>query len=442
MYKLYLRENKDYSVVIFSILGIIVIGIFSTSLNSFYWLDDFWKYNEMNQRGFWETLNWFYFNWDGRAISPIYWFRNGILRYIPYSYSYIPAFLALISLLISSIFLFKILTNHNKNLLSKYSLYFSLFIFCFLWISFSAHLSRSIYWATGSYYAYSNLILIIFLYLIFTYSRFSNLHLIFFFVVGTTGINTSLVMLVALIISKILGFLKVTNRQFYFTLIAICVSFMIVFIAPGNFKRGEGGFDFELGSIITNYFLIWKEGLLMSKWLLLTAFLFSFFKFKIDNEREFIKYFILFLILACVYLAPFSFFGSGAPKHTFIMFQTFLWIAFYFLFRFIFTKYFNFNAPLFKSLIFLFLLFLTYTVYNQTYLGIQVKDKISLRYKFLENNRGNNLTVFLDPIEVQENNITNRFWDIDQFPIGSADRYLQEYFEITKISLKTNGQNK
>lgn len=51
MYKLYLIDSKIYSIVITSILGIIVLGIFSTSLNSFYWLDDFWKYNEMDEKG-------------------------------------------------------------------------------------------------------------------------------------------------------------------------------------------------------------------------------------------------------------------------------------------------------------------------------------------------------------------------------------------------------
>lgn len=429
--------NRSSPYLLLPIFLFSVCGIIFTSLLSFYWLDDFWKINFIEEEGFWGTIEWFYFNWDGRAISPIYLGRNLMLMLIPYDFSFVPSILSLFSIYLTSIFILKIIGGDRIKLNSIMSIVNSLVFFCFLWLSFSAHLSRSVYWLTGSFYNYANLGLILFFFLVFTRHNYGFFDYILILMIGLSGINISIVMIAAVLLMFYFDLLEVPKIDFFKLLSVLALSFFLVFIAPGNFKRGATEFEFSIIALLGNYFAVLKEGVLMSKWVFITALLAFFFEFSVSSRSYAFKISILFIFLALLYLSPFSFLDSGAPKHTMITFQTLLFISLLFLIQGLKSR-FHLNYLYLKFVtLFLFGIFFIIILFEQIRFGKEIKSKISSRYEFFETKRNSDDTVFVNIIQVQDENFINRFWDFDQYPVGSSDRYLEEYFELVKVG-KTN----
>jgi len=421
--------TTDKTLSALAVVGVMII--FLTAFNSFYWLDDFWKNNEINQSGFWKTINWFYWNWDGRAISPIYWGRNFLLWIIPYNYSFLNSILALLTLFYSSILIFKIISNHKENLFSKFSLKYTSILFCFLWISFSAHMSRSIYWSTGSFYVYSSFGLILFIYLLEFKNELNVYHLILIFFFGLTGINVSILMILFCLYSFYFSKFGLSNKLYLIVLVILFLSFFLVFVAPGNFKRGDGGFEFEIYKVLHNYLNIWIEFILMFKWGIITSFLFALIYSKKYNS-SLINSFV-FLALGGIYILPFSFMDYGAPKHTAITFHILLWMSLFFIFNYFICKFqflIKYNS---KFITIVFFIYFNIHFIDQFFLGRDIKTLVEMRYSILGKFTGTDKIIYLDPILIQERNHTNRFWDMTDDPNDSFNRYLREYFVINKI---------
>jgi hypothetical protein len=429
----HLNTNSILNQIFVILLIIACFLIFLTAFNSFYWLDDFWKNNEMNNRGFWRTIDWFYWNWDGRAISPVYWVRNLLLWVVPYNFSFVNSIIALFTTFYSSVLIFKIISNHNKKLFSEYSLKFSAILFCFLWISFSAHMSRSIYWATGSFYVYSSFGLIFFIYRLYTQKLASTILLLLFFFFGLTGINISILMILLVIYTYYVCEYNLSRNAFFWTLGVSLASFVLVLVAPGNYKRGEGNFEFEILQILINYFNTFKEFIFMFKWGFISSALFSVIFFNSNSKS--LRNSFLFLCLAGGYLLPFAFMGGGAPKHTAITFHILLWISLFYFFSFIVTKFHLLNEFNFKYIGLVFLIYFNIHVSRQFLLGREIKTLVEERYTILNNASGTESIIYLDPILVQEKNHTNRFWDISVNPNDSFNLYLKQYFDTNEIIL-------
>ena len=99
-------------------LYLTIIFIIITGFNSIHWNDDFNILSSINQNGFINYMLDFYFNWDGRSISPLFLIRNIILYYFP---PQILSILALFSLFITSYFLYKLLVGVKAISISKSS---------------------------------------------------------------------------------------------------------------------------------------------------------------------------------------------------------------------------------------------------------------------------------------------------------------------------------
>lgn len=418
-----------------SLSAIAALIVFLTSLNSYYWYDDFWIILEIKERGFFGNSIWFYNNWDGRSFSPIYFFRNLLLVLIPYEFAFIPSFLSISSIFITAIIIVKVISN---KLSSKFHFVqkhiIVILVFLGLWISFSAHLSRSVYWVTGSFYSYTNLFLLISIYFIL----FRPLRLIFNLILITitclSGVNLALILsfLVFLILLKEKD-KKIKSVLLWYLILSIIFLF-VVLLAPGNFVRGDGKFDFSIYSILSVYFGVILEFLFMSKWIFISSFLVSIVVSFLSNNVTINSLWmsVVFLICALVYLLPFSTVLDSASKHTAIHFQTLIWLSSFFAYFDIIKKI-KISINMIFGLLFLFISFLIYRSVEQYFIGREMKSKIDKRYLYFENMSGKGIDVVIPPILNDPNNYTNRLGDLTFDSEHENNQSYSRFFNLNSV---------
>ena len=427
-------NNKVLDILIAGLASTGLLIFMGTSFNSFFWMDDFWKRLEILQVGLLRFQWDIYWNWDGRAISPVYLLRDIVLWMFDYQFAWAAILISMFFLIGTAFFIFKILVQDNiKEITLLYRWIFTLLITFILVMVFRPHLSRSLYWVTGSYYTLSNFFTVFIVYRLIRYPK-SSMNLFWLFVAVSSGPNNGVLIIAFLILGHFSKILKIETKRFY-TLTALgVITLFFVVMSPGNFSRADGIMDFSPIGMITGGISILKEYLGMSLWILPGSLIIATgLGSYLTNQR-----FTLFIVLVCCALSsilPFLPVSGSASKHTAIFFQTFLLIALIYGWTFFFQLMkVKFIYILTKLSLFLFLLFFSYQIWIQLITGAEVKKSIDQRFQVLETNRGRDIELKLEPVQIPDKNWVSRFWDID--PRYASNVYYERYYSIKKVTIQ------
>jgi hypothetical protein len=401
---------------------------------SYRYADDFWKINLINEKGYLGVSKWMYYHWDGRGISPIYFFRNIIL------YNFNPIIVSLFSSIGLFFMSFLVLRNifNLKNAKTENLIFLTIIaVFSFgLWMSWRPHLSRSFYWSTGVYYFWSNFVMILtIIYSKLYYYKF-YLFLISFWVSMLSGVNSA-VGLLAFIFFVDFIFHKPTFQSVVIYLSG-CALFFVNVLAPGNFERGKGLFEFSTNNILAGYLFVFEEYFFMSSGVFIFSFIVAMILFKkISINNSFLIESFVFILCGLLTILPFSFFPDSASKHTAIFFQTFWFLGLVFLFSFILSKL-RIPAVNFHCLTIGVLLFLIFIVAKQFYYGKIVSRQVFDRYNYLESIKNTNDTIYLKKIHLPNQSFCFRIYEISSDSNFPQNLLFSDYFNVGPVILKND----
>lgn len=428
------KTETLYRSIVFVSLVISSLLFFLTSFNSFYWMDDFWKRYEIINQGLFSFQKEIYFNWDGRAVSPLYTFRNILLYLFDWRQAWVITTIGVFSLFLTSYFLLRIFSENKWNKLNFYEkIIFISILSIVLVLVFRPHLSRSLYWGTGVYYMFANCLLFG---TIWCFIKKPNSLLTYFllFASATSGPNNGMFLLVFLILFQNLEKSVFLDLHFSMSVILIILALSIISFAPGNFSRGGENIEISFHNVFLGGFKILKEYLLMSKWAIFGSCILAVF-FPKDLLKSDFKKFLIITFASLATIIPFLVIPDAASKHTAIFFQTGLLFSCLLFFDIIIKKI---NIPIsLKFLLgFSFSIYSTVVFFDQIKLGSDINNKITERYLFFEAMSGNRFLIELDRIEIQEKNWVSRFWELEADTSATINRYQQKYFNTGPITLK------
>ena len=419
-------------------LYLTIIFIIITGFNSIHWNDDFNILSSINQNGFINYMLDFYFNWDGRSISPLFLIRNIILYYFP---PQILSILALFSLFITSYFLYKLLVGVKAISISKSSYIIVSFLGILLWISYKAHMARSIYWATGSYYQFANLLLILWMYY-YIYNKRNNIYFLFLtFTVLSSGTNVAMVVFTFVFLLHMFKIRLINFRSDLLVLSVGLLAFALSTFAPGNFIRAstslKKGIDLDISNFIYNYWIVFKEYLLMSKSLMLFSIVFGVMIYSISifnsSKKNVFIIAIIFLVSGLSSITPFVIVPDAASKHTSIHFQTCLFIFIFLIINILLQKTkIIFPKPTFNILLNIISIHIGLVALQQYIIGRDVRSQIQSRYDYLETKKGIKDTIYLEKLNPPGNFFTTNIWDIKN-PPDDCNRILQREYNTGPI---------
>lgn len=430
-------KNKS-SVINHIILGLAVFAyllFLLTAFNSFYWMDDFWKRYEVLHQGFFSFQKEMYLNWDGRAISPIYSLRNLFLYLFDYPQAWAVTLIGMGFLTGTGYFSLRLVSAEEGEKWSIQSkILFTILFSIVLVMAFRPHISRSLYWGTGTYYMISAFFTV---FTVHSLTKNPNSWWNVFLVALTcsSGPNNGLLILVFLVLANLIGLTSIPKRVWLGNILMGSIALAIVVLAPGNFARGGDGFVWSIESLLNGFVVILKEYLGMSLWVILGGILLGIF-LDINGNGNHLKLALVFTFLGLASILPFLPFPGAASKHTAMFFQVFLLIGliyFVIYFRTIsrFSIVRNFRI-LFQVV---FLSYFTYQITIQLLTGFRIKEQMDQRFMVLESNRGKNIELYFEPIEIPNQNWVSRFWDFGNSPTDISNVYYQKYFNIGRIYL-------
>ena len=429
--------DLNISIITKSFISLLVLtgfGLFlATAFNSFYWMDDFWLRDEILNSGLFHVQWNVYWNWDGRAISPLYTDRLLILGIIDYPFAWLATIVSMTFLFGTAYLLLKILVLDKWKTMNTFQILIFTFLTMFVLILvFRPHLSRTIYWATGSLYSHANFFTVYLVYRLLGTPN-SRWNFLWIFIGISSGPNNGLMLLAFLFLGHFSNLLKIESNNFWLYLGFGLVTLILVIIAPGNFNRANGQLNFSLISMVSGGIAILKEYSGMSVWLLPGSLLISLVVYPFISKTSFFLP-LLFGICAFCSILPFLPMPNAASKHTVIFFQTFLLIAgvqfWTILLDFLRVHRMQGLANIVSTV---FLLFFGFEIYKQWTIGRIVKAQMNERFEILESNRGSDKELILAPIPLSDDNWTNRFSDFD--PNFESNIYLEKFFQIKKVKI-------
>ncbi len=420
------------------VLLITFAAITVTGFNSYYHADDFNSLKNIADRGLFGDAYFQYLNWDGRVISPLFIIRNLLLINLPPE---VIVILALLGLPVLSFLIVKILTHFE--FVSKTKDLIPVFLISILfWFAFRAHIARSIYWVTGSYYMFANVLYFLWIYFYLTGKR-NVLFLLVTFTVISSGVNIASSLITLVFLMHIFNVYKVNLKNDLSTGVVAFVGFLLSALAPGNFERARmnySGITYNVLDFPGNFWIVAEEYILMSKWIPLAAMIAAagihHLLIGSGNNKQVLKAAFIFLLSGFASIAPFMLVPESASRHTVIHFQTFIFVSVLMFslsalstWHILVSKWFS------TSVISLVAAILLYTAFQQYQMGRNVKKLVLDRYRVLENLRGQKEPVYLKAIDQPYNFFTNRGFDIKSPPDDIND-ILQSYYGTGPVLLK------
>ena len=408
---------------------------FFSSVVAVYWLDDFWKYNVVAEKGILGTIKFFYLAWDGRALSPFFTFRNLIIWFVPYQKAYLAILPSLATVALTAFFIFKIV-RLNSSLAGKLHQFTLVSLLTFgLWMGFAPHLSTTVYWATGSFYVYANFLCVFVLYTLIKRPDATYYNAFLLLALGLSGVNFGLMLIFFLLINLKLKIASIDRARFWRYLLVVSVSLLMVVAAPGNYVRAGGEIDFTTVSMSHSYFSVLGDFLVRSKWIfglpLFFAFIFP------SKSLDFWKLAFLFFALALIYLIPFAAIPGSASIRTAITFQTMLVVGLYFSYASLFNWLnIQISRPLLELATLLIFVYFHWVIGRQIVLGLEVKKQVDERYSYLETIRGKNERVFLKNLEVDGSNYINTVFDLSTDPDYPLNKSTAAFFSVKEVVVR------
>ena len=415
-------------------LGIGSTLLFLTAFNSFYWMDDFWKRYDVLHKGLFSFQKEIYLNWDGRAVSPLYLFRNILLALFDWKQAWVITFFGILSILFCSYFILRIVSSETWHEKSKIEKAIAILLLTLVLILvFRPHLSRSLYWGTGSYYIFANCLLFGAIWCFIAQPK-SILSYFLLIASASSGPNNGMFLLVFLLLNQYFNGYSILNTHFVLAIILIFISLLLISFAPGNFSRGGNDIDLNISNIVIGGFSIFKEYILMSKWAIYGGFIIAIvLPAKIIQTNK--KIWVSILASSLATITPFLFIPSAASKHTAIFFQTGILLMVLVVLSICISKY--ILKSWIKNMVgMIFSIYFIFIIIEQLQLGREVKIQMDERYSYLESFSGSKGLVVLNKINIQDRNWVSRFWDIEEDSTYFNNRYHQRYFNTGPIILK------
>ena len=417
-------------------------------LNAVFWtggVDDFDIKMYISEHGHWQYIKNSYLHWDGRAVSPLFLFRNVLI--INWSAELIAVFTTFVLIAVSFFLqrMVSMILGYRKT--DWYvSLNLTFLVTLSLWLIMRPHMARSIYWATGSIYTLFNLFVFAALFYAFKKERSLPLVYTLIFIASLSGVNVSIGLVAILSTSRFLGVWKQNWREDLILIVVLISGTALCSFAPGNFERAAATGKLSVNPLImlNGFYVVLKEYLLMSKWLILSAIITGLYltstlkKEFIISSRVIFRWIFIFIIGSLGTILPFMLLPGSASKHTSVYFQSFLFVAVLLMMIHIFH---SIRIYKYKMIILVctlsFLLWGTKTAYSQYGLGKGVKIQILKRYEYLESKRGTKELILLDSIKTPIYLFTTNIWDMTENPNYYLNRMYSKYFGIGPVALKS-----
>lgn len=408
------------------------------AFNEAFWHDDFNIVECIVRDGFFKYTYDLYLNWDGRVISPLYFARNILLLFTPHLT--LPV-LAAVSILVTAWFIAK-----SMELVLKISISFPavLLLAISIWLGFTSHMARSVYWATGSYYAFANMLIFAWIYYYLKNTQRGLGFLLLTFSVASSGVNAAAVVFIVPFLLHIGRYRKFEMKKEYLTALVFLIAFSFSTFAPGNFMRAENSYKTKVGhdnliQLFKNFLIVFKEYLFMSKFVIIGGVISGLALYRqqsTNNSALFRTLSIVFLLAGLGSIAPFVFVPDSASKHTAIHFHTLLFISILFFCFYALGKI-NIKPPayLFAFLINAMAAFVLFIGIKQFSIGRKVKTDLDKRYALLESKRNTKDTVYLSALYQPPSFFATRIWDIKN-PPDNINETLSHHFNTGPVILK------
>lgn len=415
--------------------------------NAVFWtagVDDFHIKMYISEHGHWDYLKTSYLHWDGRAVSPLFFFRNLLILHLPAEV--IAVFTTIIFIAVAW-FLQEVVASVTGSENEKWitSLTITVLVTLSLWMTMRPHMARSIYWPTGSIYTLFNFSVFAALYYTFKKERSAVLVYILAFIASLSGVNVAAGLFAVLFAARVLGVWKQSLKQDLVLFGIIIAGTALCSLAPGNFARAAATGKMSLSpvSLLKGFYVVFKEYFLMSKLLFPSAVVTGLFIAAVKkpfsvSSAVMIKWVIVFIVGSLATIAPFMLLPGSASKHTSVYFQTYLYVAVLLvvilLFQLLQVYRFKMVAALAAAVL---LLWGTRTAYYQYKMGKGVKTQILKRYEFLESKRGTKELILVDSIIFPKNFFTTSIWEMTDDPGMYQNRMYSEYFGTGPVGLKS-----
>ena len=298
-------------------------------------------------------------------------------------------------------------------------------------------MSTTIYWATGSYYVYANLLAVLTFYYLIKKPDAVVLNSIVLISLALSGVNLGLMLGFFLLANLKLKITTISTSHFWIYFSIFLLALILVVGAPGNFERAGGKLDFTVSSLLINYFDTVQNFVFRSRWILgLPLFLALVLAPTSENLG---KMSLLFFGLAFVYLVPFAALEDSATVRTAITFQTMLFLGCYYVYAF-FLNFLKIRFPR-KIIPFGILIILGYfhwVIIRQLVLGFDVKKQVDERYSFLESNRGRDENITLKNLKIYSRVYINAIFDLSEDPGYPFNRYTSSFFSVGEVTISKN----
>ena len=481
----YLEEGKGGAVFSFflknnllCIMGtIVILSVLALSCVTWRWADDFAIYNEVKSNAFIiENMLHGYKYYGGRSLSVGIFLQLIMIKYFPpepaifiWAFSFVMSALIFIKILLQEI-------GNNKTLSAKESITLTALIVCVLWLGMGLHISETIYWLTGGFYAFSNFLGLTWVYYLNKiqntdqYRHRSWVVLLFFvfsLIVGMLGHNLTPALLVFLGLTWLQDRLilkKKMNPLYMAGAFGLIAGMAILLLAPGNFVRAAyspNSFPLSPKTLFINYlrvliyYLHWSEVLLILS--IIAAWVISHMgqyvrRIHLHSEIRDLKISQIiselfgtfkYLFAALATIVPFIVVPTFAfSPRTSIFFMTFLsifvvlsinWLN---VFSFENEKFSPFLNPIAKMLLVCFFVVQIGVVVGHIQDGFRIKGKILDRESYLQKPELKNTDVVLPPLETGHVPFSLRFGDIGDDENNWVNTSVAKYYDLKSIRIE------
>jgi hypothetical protein len=428
----------NYSLSILLFIGVCILFLLATNA-SFSLVDDFNIRLMIADKGQFK-LSWDIYNgWDGRALSPLYFYRDFLLSNLS---AEMTTALTTLGLLVTALFVTKCLLNVIKaELPLKVILLMAAMITVLLWLGMRPHMSRSFYWITGSWYMHANMLLII-----WCFCLAKDNVAVWLMVVLSLFITMSGVTIAASVLTLYAGVYIFRLKSFQWNkqlpvMIALLLGTVITVVAPGNFSRlahQAPDFEINLASMPLGFMNVLIGYLVMSKWIILGALVFvlAFHEhLKTVDKKKIIFWALCFYAAALASIVPFVVMVTHARRYTAVSFQTLLFIALIFSFTIVMSMV---KIPIILKRVtaLVSVLYFIGIGIQQYRLGSIVKNQITQRYNYLESKRGTKEVLELKRLEFPDDLFVNRAYNEPSDSTFWINKNLSRYYQTGPVILQ------
>jgi len=456
--------------------AIVILSVLALSCVAWWWADDFAIYNGLKSNSsIFETMWDGYMHLGGRSLSVGIFLQLALIKYFPPE----PAiFIWALSFVMSALIFVKILFQEigGKNLSVKESITLTALIVCVLWLGMGLHISETIYWVTGGFYAFSNLLGLTWVYYLNKIQKAEQyryrfwvilLFFVFSLIAGMSGQNLTPALLAFLGLTWLQDrmFLKKKMTPLYMAgAFGLIAGMAILLLAPGNFVRAAyspSSFALSPKTLFINYlriliyYLNWSGGLLILS--IIAAWVISHMgqyvrRIHLHSEIRDLKLSQMiselfgtfkYLFAALATIVPFILVPTFAfSPRTSIFFMTFLslfavlFINWLNVFSFEKANFSFFLQPVAKSLILCLFVLQIGVVVVHFQDGIRIKDKILERERYLQKPELKNTDVVLHPLETGHVPFSLRFGDIGSDQNDWVNYSVAKFYNLKSIRIE------